>query len=70
MIKKCHLCESVRVNNSLIYIQKGDQKIPLIADVNDYVVVYTDGACLNNGKPNAKAGIGVWFGDNNPLYVL
>jgi ribonuclease HI len=29
--------------------------------------VYTDGSCNHNGKPNAKAGIGVWFGDNNPL---
>ncbi|KAL3275871.1 hypothetical protein HHI36_020610 [Cryptolaemus montrouzieri] len=35
----------------------------------DYVVVYTDGACENNGKANAKAGIGVWFGNNHPLNV-
>ncbi|KAK9871541.1 hypothetical protein WA026_012915 [Henosepilachna vigintioctopunctata] len=35
----------------------------------DYVVVYTDGACENNGKLNAKAGIGVWFADNHPLNV-
>ena len=34
---------------------------------NGYVVVYTDGACENNGKTNAKAGIGVWFGDGNGL---
>lgn len=34
---------------------------------NGYVVVYTDGACENNGKSNAKAGIGVWFSDGNPL---
>jgi ribonuclease HI len=27
------------------------------------VVVYTDGACINNGKKNAKAGYGVFFGD-------
>ena len=27
--------------------------------------VYTDGACINNGKPNAKAGIGVYFGPND-----
>lgn len=33
----------------------------------DFVVVYTDGSCENNGKANARAGIGVWFGDNNPL---
>ncbi|XP_018564076.1 ribonuclease H1 [Anoplophora glabripennis] len=36
---------------------------------NDYVVVYTDGACENNGKANAKAGIGVYFGDEHPLNV-
>ncbi|KAG5875048.1 hypothetical protein JTB14_026180 [Gonioctena quinquepunctata] len=35
----------------------------------DFVVVYTDGACENNGKANAKAGIGVWFGDNHPLNI-
>jgi ribonuclease HI len=27
--------------------------------------VYTDGACSNNGKPNAKAGYGVWFSEND-----
>lgn len=36
---------------------------------NDYVVVYTDGACENNGKSNAKAGIGVWFGENHQLNI-
>lgn len=30
----------------------------------DYYV-YTDGACINNGKPNACAGIGVYFGNND-----
>ena len=27
--------------------------------------MYTDGACSNNGKSNAKAGFGVWFGEND-----
>ena len=27
--------------------------------------VYTDGACSNNGKPNARAGLGVYFGEND-----
>lgn len=31
----------------------------------DYMVVYTDGACENNGFNGAKAGIGVWFGENH-----
>jgi ribonuclease HI len=30
----------------------------------DYYV-YTDGACTNNGKPTACAGIGVYFGKND-----
>ena len=29
------------------------------------MLVYTDGACRNNGKPNACAGIGVYFGPND-----
>ncbi|KAL1138388.1 hypothetical protein AAG570_008452 [Ranatra chinensis] len=32
-----------------------------------FVTVYTDGACINNGKDGAKAGIGVWFNHNHPL---
>lgn len=36
-------------------------------DQNGYVHVYTDGACENNGRVGAKAGIGVWFADHHPL---
>ena len=25
--------------------------------------VFTDGSCINNGKPNAIAGIGIYFGE-------
>ena len=31
--------------------------------------VFTDGACPNNGKPGAKAGIGVYFGVEDPRNV-
>lgn len=31
----------------------------------DYYV-YTDGACINNGKKNAKAAIGIYFGNQHP----
>ena len=27
--------------------------------------VYTDGACTNNGKPDARAGFGIWFGNGD-----
>lgn len=28
--------------------------------------VYCDGSCLNNGKPNARAGYGIYFGEKDP----
>ena len=34
----------------------------------DYYV-YTDGACSNNGRPNAKAGLGVYFGQDDPRNI-
>ncbi|RZF44959.1 hypothetical protein LSTR_LSTR001920 [Laodelphax striatellus] len=33
------------------------------------VIVYTDGACSNNGRSGARAGIGVWFNHSHPLNV-
>ena len=36
-------------------------------DIEGYVHVYTDGACKNNGRREAKAGIGVWFGPNHSM---
>lgn len=32
-----------------------------------YVQVYTDGSCVNNGKKDARAGLGVYFGEDHPL---
>ena len=29
-------------------------------------VIYTDGSCLDNGQPGARAGWGVWIGENDP----
>ena len=29
------------------------------------ICIYTDGSCINNGKKNAKAGIGVYFGKDD-----
>lgn len=33
------------------------------------VFVYTDGACAHNGRPNARAGYGVYFGEGDPRNV-
>lgn len=39
--------------------------------IDDYskIYVYTDGSCINNGKPYAKAGIGIFFGLNDSRNV-
>jgi len=34
--------------------------------MNEYIIVFTDGACSNNGKITAKAGIGIYFSENDP----
>lgn len=36
---------------------------------DDYVHVYTDGACSSNGRSGARAGLGVYWGDGHPLNV-
>lgn len=36
-------------------------------DSEGFVVVYTDGSCLGNGRKGACAGFGVYFGDDHPL---
>jgi hypothetical protein len=52
--------------NGNLFSPEGEE-IPLTFDKEGYCVVYTDGSCLNNGHANARAGVGVWFGDNNKL---
>ncbi|XP_034111275.1 ribonuclease H1 [Drosophila albomicans] len=36
-------------------------------DSEGFVIVYTDGSCLGNGRADACAGFGVYFGDDHPL---
>jgi len=43
---------------------KSKQKVDIV-DFNPDYYVYTDGACSNNGKDNAFAGIGIFFGIND-----
>ncbi|XP_047542763.1 ribonuclease H1 [Vanessa atalanta] len=38
-------------------------------DEDDYVQVYTDGACSSNGRSGAKAGLGVYWGEGHPLNI-
>ncbi len=45
-----------------------DAKRPCVPTA-DKLVVYTDGSCLNNGTPDAVAGVGVWFAADDPRNV-
>ncbi|XP_054008813.1 ribonuclease H1-like isoform X1 [Hylaeus anthracinus] len=55
--------------NQLISFPKLKKLSDYGMDDEGYVSVYTDGACSSNGHGNAKAGIGVWFGDDHPMNV-
>ena len=56
--------EKQNLITSFIDTNKSKQKID-INDFNPDYYVYTDGACSNNGKDNAFAGIGIFFGIND-----
>ena len=30
----------------------------------DKIIIFTDGACVNNGKRNAKGGVGIYYQDS------
>ena len=53
-----HVIDSEKLGNNT----KG-----FIVDSDGYVIVYIDGACSKNRKPDAEAGIGVWFDDAHYL---
>ncbi|KAG8765685.1 hypothetical protein FRC12_007361 [Ceratobasidium sp. 428] len=42
-----------------------EQTDPVLGD-EDKVEVWTDGSCLDNGKPSARAAYGVYFGEGDP----
>ena len=68
-------------NSAKHYLLKHGYKVNIVNDddddnviktdsTNDNIIkVFTDGACSNNGKVGAKAGIGVYFGDNDSRNV-
>lgn len=40
----------------------------IAAEEEGWDVVYSDGACKGNGQPGSIAGVGVWWGHNDPRY--
>ena len=69
------IVEGTIKNNSLnaidLLMKPIIKKEPIINSVpiQDHEYVYTDGSCSNNGRPNAEAGIGVYFGENDPRNI-
>lgn len=63
--------KTINLSKSFNVIAAENEESPgkFIIDNTDYVNVYTDGACSSNGHKGARAGIGVWFGDDHPLNV-
>lgn len=60
----------IQMNNKNIDdVQKTQEKNKEKDDFNPDYYVYTDGACSNNGKYNAIAGIGIFFGINDTRNV-
>lgn len=39
---------------------------PNVEDESGWDVVYSDGACKGNGKTGSVAGVGVWWGHDDP----
>lgn len=56
------------------HIKLYDSSMKIISEYSPVIdqkrfVVYTDGACPNNGSVNAKASIGIHFPDKNPIKI-
>jgi ribonuclease HI len=69
MTSKNHLAECFRVFTDPERISRNPAQRHVREETNqryNKTVVYTDGACYNNGKQNAKCGGGIWFGPDDP----
>lgn len=59
-----------KLNNSQNKLDTNDSKNIITKEPSGVnITIYTDGSCLNNGKKDAKAGIGVYFGQNDPRNI-
>jgi hypothetical protein len=48
---------------------KQRESSPDVQDESTWDVVYSDGACKKNGQVGSAAGIGVWWGRDDPRYA-
>ena len=60
---------SVKPTTPCLSEVKGDEIHPLMTDDSNTIYIYTDGGCNNNGKKHARAGMGIYIGDDDPRNV-
>lgn len=51
-------------SDAILFLNNGVKK-----EERNIIKVYTDGSCINNGKKESKAGIGIFFGDEDKRNV-
>tara|TARA_B110000858_G_scaffold144192_1_gene163732 strand:- start:1401 stop:2414 length:1014 start_codon:yes stop_codon:yes gene_type:complete len=61
--------QSKTIKQSNIIQPKSNIKNTGIIQSKSPIEVYTDGGCINNGKANALAGVGVFFGNGDPRNI-
>lgn len=69
--KRCHSETTEESNPKRIKPAESSssERIDGFTYMGDAVVVYTDGCCSYNGRLGARAGIGVYWGNDHPLNV-
>lgn len=62
LLKECPEC-----NDFLLYCCACNKQLdlPRSRPCHHFRIIFTDGACMNNGRPEAKAGVGVAYGEND-----
>jgi len=51
------------------FSQKKSKSVSSSTKSGEVEKIWVDGSCVNNGKPDAYAGVGVFFGDDDPRNV-
>lgn len=67
------LGEEAEAQETYVKADNVDNAVKLLKSVvakdSDVLVIYTDGSSLANGKKGARAGVGVFFGANDPRNI-
>lgn len=66
--KRAFIDESSNIVNKIIKTQVAS--VATSSNSSNKITIFTDGSSLGNGGKNAKAGVGVFFGENDPRYSV